>query len=159
MEEDGDALTADITLKKNGRSAKKIVFTNYYEEIDLDEQVTISGRKTWEHGENPRENWPDDIIVKVFADGRLTRQRRVTAETDWEYSFTLPRYTEDGEEILYTVDEEDVPDYSKKITGYDITNTYVGTGAPEQPTEPTEPDTEKPVVPIKPPKTGDEFPP
>lgn len=172
VKKDGDTLTAETSIKKDGTRAKKIVFTNTYEEIDLNEKITISGQKSWNHGTNPKENRPDQIIVMIYADGKLTQQKEVTEKTEWRYSFTVPKYTKTGEKILYTVDEADVTDYSKKINGYDITNTYVGTngsvqpGDPTQPTEPTNPtnpatpstDPSKPVTPSKPPKTGDEFP-
>lgn len=172
VEQDGDALTADYALKKNGKKAGKVVFTNVYEEVDLNEKITVSGQKTWVHGTNPKSDRPDSIIVMLYADGKLTQQKEVTEKSKWKYSFTVPKYTKAGKEIRYTVDEADVADYSKKITGYDITNTYVGTSTPEQPVDPSQPtepttptnpstpstDQSKPTTPSKPPKTGDEFP-
>lgn len=172
VKEDGDALTAETSVKKNGNKTRKIVFTNTYEKIDLNEKVTISGQKIWNHGTNPEENRPDHIIVMIYADGTLTQQKNVTERSDWKYSIVLPKYTKTGEVIRYTVDEADVTDYSKKITGYDITNTYVGESNPVQPNDPTQPtgpanptdpstpgsDENKPVAPSKPPKTGDDFP-
>lgn len=186
VEKDGDRLTARSTIQKNGKQVSKLTFTNVYEEIDLDETVTISGQKTWNHGKNPESNQPDHIIVMVYADGVLTQQKNVTERSDWKYSFVLPKYTKTGEEIRYAVDEADVTDYSKKIRGYDITNTYTGTGVPERPEDPVQPDQPtdpadptNPTDPSKPgadpqpgtdsrpgtdskpkpsPKTGDEFP-
>lgn len=172
VKEDGDALTAETRVKKDGNSTRKIVFTNTYQKIDLNEKVTISGRKIWNHGTNPEGKQPDHIIVMIYADGVLTQQKNVTEKSDWKYSFVLPKYTKAGEKIRYTVDETDVTGYSKKITGYDITNTYVGESNPVQPNDPTQPtepanptnpsapdtDGNKPVTPSKPPKTGDEFP-
>lgn len=171
----GDVLTAADTLKKDGKSASRIVFTNTYEKVDLDKEITISGQKTWNHGKNPEKDQPDYIIVLLYADGALTQQKKVTEKTNWKYSFTVPKYTSSGKEIRYKIDEESVENYSKKLKGYDIINTYTGTPElppqpeqpvdPEQPTEPTTPtdpgtsgtDSTKPVTPSKPPKTGDEF--
>lgn len=141
------------TIEKGGREADEVVFTNRYEAIDLDETLTVSGQKSWSHRGNPAANRPDHIILRVYGDGKLVKQRRVTAETDWSYAFELPRYNEKGHEIRYTVDEETVEGYSKQISGYDILNTYVG--AATTPTDTAPSDT--PARPSKPPKTGDDF--
>ncbi len=53
---------------------------------------------------------------------------KVSEESDWSYTFTnLPKF-ENGEEINYTVQEDNVEDYSAEINGMDITNSYT----PEQ---------------------------
>ncbi|MCC4046614.1 Cna B-type domain-containing protein, partial [Enterococcus gallinarum] len=42
----------------------------------------------------------------------------------WKYEFTnLPKY-ENGQEIVYTITEDQVPDYNTEIHGFDITNSY-----------------------------------
>lgn len=141
VESSGDKLTARSVLEKDGAPVDRIVFTNIYEEVDLSEEITIIGQKTWVHGANPEGDRPDHIVVMVYADGTLIQQAQVTQASDWRYSFTLPKYSEAGKEIRYTVDEADVEGYTKKISGYDITNTYVPASSP-----------------VKPPKTGDDFP-
>lgn len=155
-----------LTIKKDGRKVSGIVFTNCYEEKDLKEQITISGQKTWNHKDDPEKNWPDHIVVKLYGDGELLQQREVSKKTDWRYSFEVPRYTAKGQEIQYTVDEDAVANYSKRVKGYDLINTYTGTAEqptdPELPVTPTDPDqpTTDPTIPStpsKPPKTGDEF--
>lgn len=148
----GDRLSCTSVIRKDGSAADEVVFTNRYEEIDLDETITIAGQKTWDHGDDPQKNWPSHIVIRIFADGQLTLQHKVTAASGWKYSFDLRKYTEDGREIRYMVDEAPVTDYSKRIDGYDIFNTYTGTPeeTPEEPDEPA-----KPI--IKPPKTGEDF--
>ena len=60
----------------------------------------------------------------MLADGEQVDSKEVTANEDWTYAFTnLPKF-KDGKEIVYTVTENQVPDYNTEITGYDITNTY-----------------------------------
>ena len=62
----------------------------------------------------------------MYADGELYTSTITTVATNWKYEFTkLPKYDEDGKEIEYTVDEENVPEYSKKIEGYDLINTHI----------------------------------
>lgn len=145
----GKLICEDLTIRKDEKTADEIIFTNVYEKIDLNEKITVSGKKTWEHGTNPEANRPERIIVKVYADGELVQQREVTEKSNWEYSFELYRYDRNGEEIRYVLDEEDVSGYSKAINGYDIVNTYTGTsgGSTSDSTKPS----------AKPPKTGDEF--
>ena len=154
--EDG-ALHASCTLTKDGVAADKALFVNHYTPEEPD-TVEIAGTKTWNHGNTP--NPPDSIIVYVYADGELTVQRQVTAKEGWKYAFELPKYADDGHEIVYTVGEADVPGYTAEIKGYDILNTYTG-ATPEPEPEPPDPGDDKPSTPSTPPggtdspKTGD----
>ncbi len=154
--EDG-ALHASCTLTKDGEAADKALFVNHYTPEEPD-AVEIAGVKTWNHGNNP--NPPDSIIVYVYADGELTVQRQVTAKEGWKYAFELPKYAEDGHEIVYTVGEADVPGYTAEIKGYDIVNTYTDP-TPEPEPEPPGPGGDEPSTPSTPPggtdspKTGD----
>ena len=142
-------LSADVTIQKNGADSENIAFTNRFENKD-DELIVISGVKTWVHGDNPENERPTYIVVEVYGDGRAVQQKVVTADENWSYSFTLPRYAEDGHEVVYTVDELDVENYTKQIDGYDLINTYSGTtDDPDDPTDPDDPD--KPDSP----QTGD----
>ena len=142
-------LHAEQELVKVGEPAQTARFVNRYEP-DRTENTEVSGTKTWNHGNNPKP--PDSIIVYIYADGELAAQRLVTAEDDWRYSFDLPRYAEDGHEIVYTVKEQPVPGYETEIHGYDLVNTYTGTPEPPDPG-----DDDKPTTPGQShdPQTGD----
>ena len=149
----GGKLSCDYTIKKDGRRANQLLFTNVFEEIDLNEKITIKGEKTWNHRDNPEKDWPDHIVVKVYGAGKLVQQRRVSEASDWEYSFTLPKYDVYGDEIDYEIDEAEVPDYTKRISGYDLYNTY--SGEPDIPVNPIDPppvDPTPPDVPDVPPE-------
>src|SRR5699024_10376994 len=62
-----------------------------------------------------------------LQNGTLFTTAEVTADDDWEYSFThLPEFDDQGVAYDYTVDEEEVANYEKTIEGYDITNLRVG---------------------------------
>ncbi|RRQ91184.1 hypothetical protein CUR52_15975 [Enterococcus faecalis] len=75
------------------------------------------------------------MTVNLLADGEQVDSKEVTANEDWMYAFTnLPKF-KDGKEIVYTVTENQVPDYNTEITGYDITNTYTPT-TPGKPATP-----------------------
>lgn len=139
--QDNGVLTATQVLTKNNQEVSSVVFTNHYEKVEDPSKVEISGDKTWMHGDNPEENWPDSIIVKVYADGVLIIQQQVTAKDDWHYSFELPRYAEDGHEIVYTIHEADVPQYGVVVDGYNLTNIYDPDGnlTPSDPGTPEDP--------------------
>ena len=92
------------------------------------ETIDISGAKTWNDANNKDGIRPKAIKVKLLANGTEKTSVITTEEQDWKYSFTkLPKYDDDGKEIKYTVDEENVRGYTKKIDGYDITNTHTPT--------------------------------
>ncbi|MGO5161090.1 MULTISPECIES: Cna B-type domain-containing protein, partial [unclassified Bilifractor] len=93
--------------------------------------VTISGTKTWNNSGYNSVKKPDSITVNLLANGTVKDSKSVTADKNgqWEYSFdNLPKYDDNGQEIEYTITENNVTDYStdysKTINGYDITNTY-----------------------------------
>jgi len=90
-----------------------------------DEQVTVSGKKTWNHGDNPVAKRPDSITVIVKADGAVVVQRLVTAADHWAWSFMLPKYGKNGRDITYTVNEARFEDYVKMVDGYNLTNIYM----------------------------------
>ena len=115
------SLNAQRELTKVGEPASTFRFVNHYTSERAD-RVTVSGSKTWRHGDNT--NLPDSVTVYVYADGKLAAQRLVSAADNWRYVFDMPKYAEDGHKIVYSIDEANVPHYSKTIDGYDLINTY-----------------------------------
>ena len=123
--EENYTLSSKQTIEKNDEVAKEVVFTNVYNESTLGKNIIISGKKTWNHGSNPEKLQPTSIIVEVYGDDELVAQRHITVKDNWEYSFELPRYADDGDEIVYTIDEAPIENYKKSVNGYDLTNTYI----------------------------------
>lgn len=134
------ALTAVRTITKNENAVGELRFVNTYSAQEQ-ETVVISGEKTWEHRHNPVNNRPSSVIIEIYGDGKLAYMKSVTAAENWRYSVELPKYSDGGHEIVYTVDEQAVNGYRKSISGYDITNTYVGTTPGPTPDVPSVPDT------------------
>ena len=96
----------------------------------IPETITLSGAKTWNDANDQDGKRPDSITIRIYADGtELTdKALTVTADNNWQWSFTdLPKYA-DGEEIAYTLSEDKVDGYTPAYTDYNITNTYT----PEQ---------------------------
>ncbi|EGO7994987.1 Cna B-type domain-containing protein, partial [Enterococcus faecalis] len=88
------------------------------------ETTEVKGTKTWADNDNQDGKRPDKITVNLLADGEQVATKEVTEADGWQYSFTnLPKF-KDGQEIVYTVTESDVPEYNTSIEGYNITNSY-----------------------------------
>ena len=90
------------------------------------ETTEVKGSKTWNDADDQDGKRPESITVRLLANGEEKDSKTVTADENgnWTYSFeNLPKY-EAGKEIVYTVTEDAVADYTTEITGYDITNSY-----------------------------------
>ena len=92
----------------------------------IPETIEIKGTKTWEDKDNQDGKRPEKITVHLYADGQEVQSKEISGKDSnkWEYTFTgLPKYSE-GKEINYTIKEDEVPDYTTEIDGYNITNTH-----------------------------------
>ena len=90
------------------------------------EKVTVDVTKNWVGPAT------DSVTIKLLADGAEVESTVITAAENWMHTFSnLPKYAADGHEIVYTVDEYDIPSYIKAIegtstTGFTVTNTITG---------------------------------
>ena len=120
FDEDDKEITYTIDEEKVDNYIKKVDgynLTNTY-------YIDITGTKTWEDKNDQDGKRPESITVYLLKNGERAKQQEVTADDGWEYSFTkLPKYDGD-KEIEYAIDEKEVDGYSKKIEGYNITNTH-----------------------------------
>ena len=88
------------------------------------EKVSVEGSKTWNDADNQDGKRPESIAVRLFADGTEVTSKIVTANDNWSWSFTdLDKYNS-GTEIVYTISEDTVADYTTVVDGYNITNTH-----------------------------------
>ena len=99
-------------------------------------QITIEGEKTWEDFDNEYNSRPKEITIYLYKKDELYKTITVTSETDWKYVIeNLDKY-EDGEEITYTIREEEVEGYETIYDGYNILNKIIwnmGDGTEELP--------------------------
>ena len=103
-----------------GNAADGFVVTNTYKP----ETIKISGQKKWEDADNQDGKRPASVKVKILNGDTVVDEQNVTSANEWKYeSKALPKYAS-GQEITYTVSEEAVPDYTSKVDGYNITNSY-----------------------------------
>ena len=114
------------------------------------ETTTVSGRKTWNDNDNQFNTRPESITVKLMQNGEKYAEKIVKADKkgNWTYRFDkLPKYDAEGKAYTYTIQEVKVPDYTTKINGYNLVNTYTGPETPKTPSDP-----KKPQVPLSPKK-------
>ncbi len=110
----------DYTTAITGDSDTGFTITNTH----IPETTFISGSKTWDDADDQDGKRPESITVNLLANGDKVDSKTVTADDNWAYSFKdLAKYA-DGEEIVYTITEDSVEDYSTSYDGYDITNSY-----------------------------------
>ena len=89
------------------------------------ETVSIQGTKTWEDGDNQDGLRPEQITVKLLADGVETGQTTTTtAANNWTYEFSNLPKNKAGQAITYSVAEEAVQGYTSTVNGYDLTNNH-----------------------------------
>ena len=97
------------------------------------EKVEVQVNKTWADDNNANSKRPTSVKYVLSGNGQ-TQEKVVTGnvntDQDWSYKFTeLPKYNEQGNEITYTVDEQEVNTgdlkfYTKQVDGFNITNTF-----------------------------------
>ena len=102
-----------------------------------DETVNVTVTKKWEDTAEQQDKRPATVAVKVVGtmetEGDVVHQYDVKVNEGWTYTFTdLPKYDINGDEIVYSVIEEEVNDFYqlKEVTGdqeigFTITNEFV----------------------------------
>lgn len=102
------------------KEIKDFTVTNSY----TPEMIKISGQKVWDDADNQDGKRPASVKVKVKNGDTVVDELEVTAANDWKFeSKALPKYAA-GQEIAYTVTEEEVVEYQTKIDKFTITNSY-----------------------------------
>ncbi|MGN0801292.1 MAG: Cna B-type domain-containing protein [Candidatus Faecivicinus sp.] len=112
----------DYEANVTGSVENGFVVTNTHEP----EKIEIEGSKTWDDNGNQDGKRPKEITIRLYADGNEIAQKTVTEQDGWKWSFTgLDKYA-GGEEIVYTITEDDVKvdGYTSLVTGYNVKNSY-----------------------------------
>ena len=100
-----------------------LTITNTLEDRPPQEYVDLSVTKIWQDNGNIEGRRPTNITIHLYRDGTLIETVHVTAGTDWLYTFKhLPADNGFGHVYEYTIDEDTVPGYYKRINGTEITN-------------------------------------
>ena len=108
--------TSSVSVGTNG----EYLITNTY----TPEKTSVSGTKVWDDGNNQDGKRPSEITVNLLADGVKVDSKNVKDTDNWQFTFdNLPKY-KNGVQIVYTVTENPVKDYTTSVDGYTITNKY-----------------------------------
>jgi LPXTG-motif cell wall-anchored protein len=98
------------------------------------ETTEVSGTKTWNDYDNKFNTRPESITVKLIQNDKEINKQVVKSDNhgNWTYRFDkLPKYDAEGKVYTYTIQEENVPEYTTKVNGYDLVNTYRNTETTE----------------------------
>ncbi len=92
------------------------------------ERVKIIASKRWEDNNNLAGKRPTSVVLQIKNGKEVVTEQVVTEKDNWSYEFDLKKYDEDGNEIVYTVDEKSVPSkfYQKVgVEGNVVINQFV----------------------------------
>ncbi len=104
----------------NGGADVGFIIVNTHTPAEKD--ITVS--KTWDDNDDQDGLRPDEVRVRLYADGRQVNTAYVSGEAGWEYAFEgLPTY-ENGSEITYTITEDAVDGYETSYDRFGITNSH-----------------------------------
>lgn len=121
----------DYKISENNVAGYSTIIDNYnITNTHTPDMLTITGKKVWDDAEDQDGKRPESItvILNKTVKGETTEVARTTViednEGNWTFTFTDLYAKEDGEDIIYTVDEITVDGYTKSIEDYTITNTH-----------------------------------
>ena len=95
--------------------------------VEDNSEISIYGTKTWVDNNNADNKRPEFITIHLWdGDFKLaTAYVYANKNGEWKYVFhNLPEYRS-GVEIVYTITEDPVDNYTTVINGYNVTNVYV----------------------------------
>lgn len=104
----------------------KFIITNTH----VPDVTKISVEKVWNDNNDQDGIRPTTIKVQLYADGKASgRTVELSENNGWKYTWKDLDKQKDGEDIVYTVDEIEIPDgYTKTVTNkgaaFTITNTH-----------------------------------
>ena len=92
-------------------------------------KINISGKKTWDDGNNQDGKRPNKIKVSLLDDNKnVVQTKEVTPDAagNWNYTFeNVDEYNVNTKKkINYTVKEEAVEGYTTEVNGHDIKNSH-----------------------------------
>ena len=123
------------TVENTEENTKEVTITNTFEKPDDTTEVTVT--KVWDDNNDEAQKRPASINLQLKNGNAIVKEQvvnvsnAVSGDTNtWQYTFKdVEKYNEDGQEIVYTVDETEVNNndlqfYTKKLEGTTVTNTF-----------------------------------
>ena len=99
----------------------------------MPEKIAIKASKKWDDAENQDGKRPANVVVKLYKEvgGQKSEvaNRTLTEADQWATEFTNLNKYENGQEVVYSLEEDAVPHYQSQVTGnaadgFVVTNTY-----------------------------------
>ena len=121
--ENGALITYTVSEKEVKGYKASVEGTNITNTHEI-ETKDITGTKTWNDDNNRDGLRPESITVHLYADEVEVASQKVTADTNWNYTFSKIPVYKDGELITYSISEDEVAGYIGEVNGSNITNTH-----------------------------------
>ena len=117
---------AGYTAAITGTAADGFTVTNTH--VPAATEITVT--KDWIDSDNQDGIQPESVTVRLLADGKETQNASLSAENNWNHTFTGLPVNNAGKAIAYTITEDAVTGYTTEITGtaaagFIVTNTHV----------------------------------
>ena len=81
--------------------------------------MDVSGDIKWRDDDNKEGKRPDSVKLNLFKDGERTMEQVVTSAGSWKYDFgKLQLYTDDIKRIGYYLEEDNIENYSRYVSGH-----------------------------------------
>jgi len=124
VDNDGIATSREVSQNLVGvASGETPVFAS--EEVYVPGETELTVTKSWIDDDNRDGIRPENITVRLHADGNEIISSVLSEENDWKCTIEkLPIYSESGALIDYTVTEDTVAGYDALIDGLEITNSH-----------------------------------
>ena len=127
--EDGKEIT--YTISEDAVDGYTPTYTDYnVTNTYTPEQTSVTVTKAWEDKNDQDGIRPESITVKLLANGEDTKKELVLSDgNSWTGTFTeLDKY-QNGQEVVYTIEEVEVNGYSTVVTGdastgFTVTNSH-----------------------------------
>lgn len=121
---DGYTATVGATT---GSADKGYAITVTNKHVPQFDDFTVT--KVWDDSNNIDGIRPDTVNIKLKGNDKLVDSSELNEDVKWKHSFTKLPVRENGNEISYTAEENEIPGYTTSIektdTGYVFTNTHI----------------------------------
>lgn len=126
VDADGNALNAGDKIKLGDKEFVVSYDGAKVKNTLVNPKLKLEGDKVWNDANDQDGIRPDEVTIKLFANGIDTgKTTKATKLGNWGYKFeNLDKYDANGDEIVYSVVEIGVPEYTAEINGTTITNTH-----------------------------------
>ncbi|MBQ5318500.1 MAG: Cna B-type domain-containing protein [Oscillospiraceae bacterium] len=118
-------LTNDTSLTSPLATPVNQTITNTFNSVPM---TSVTVTKEWDDADNQDGIRPGSVVVKLLANDVDTgKTETLNSTNNWTATFSnLEKKDTNGNDIVYTVDEENVPNgYAKTVNGFTITNKHI----------------------------------